>query len=108
MSSTPEEGEDGTQEDAIDFPDEVPEVGEATNGSDVDNQQDSTATDAIDDPGDGPAVESREEDEPQHRQDDESLVNEEGAVSLHRNIKDHLRSDEDTISIPDDSPSVQV
>ena len=108
MSSTPEEGEDGAQEDAIDFPDEAPEVGETTNGSEWGNQQGSTATGAIDDPEDAPVVDGREEIELEQDQDDDSLVNTEGAVGLRRNVEGYLRSDEDNISIPDDSPSVQV
>ena len=106
MSSTPEEGEDGAQEDAIDLPDEAPEVGEPINGSEEDEQL--GAGDSIDDIGDASMVDNREPNDVEQDQDAESLVNEEGAVGLRRDVKGDLRSDEDTISIPDDSPSIQV
>src|SRR2546423_4228380 len=87
MSSTTEEGEDGAQEDAIDFPDEAPEVGETTNGSEWGNQQGSTATGAIDDPEDAPVVDGREEIELEQDQDDESLVNTEGQSACAETLK---------------------
>ena len=108
MSSTPEEGEDGALEDAIDLPDEAAEVGGPTNGVDGENQQGSTAAHSLDGTGDAPAVESPEQDNISQGQDAESIVHYEGAVSLRKDIRNDLRGEEDTVSIPDDSPSIQV
>jgi hypothetical protein len=108
MSSTPEEGEDGATEDTIELPDEAPEVAGLRNGSEVDDKRRSDLGDTIDDTRDAAVVDSDERIDIAKAQDAESLVNEEGTASERRNIRDDLRSDEETISIPDDSPSIQV
>ena len=108
MSSTPEEGEDGALEDAIDLPDEAPPVGGTTHGSEEDDQEEAAAGHLVNEKDDAPVVDSPEQHDIGQGQDAESLVDEEGAVSLSRNIKDDLRSEEDTLSIPDDTPSIQV
>jgi hypothetical protein len=105
MSSTPEEGEDGAPQDTVDLPDEVPEAGGFTNNSKVDVKQESDLGDIIDDTEDAPVADGPEQKTAGKDDDAESLVNEKGTVSQRRNIGD---SDEETISIPDDSPSFQV
>jgi hypothetical protein len=107
MSSKPEEGEDGALEDAIDLPEDAPEVRGPKNGSEEDNQSGSMIGDAIDDTEDlagGDGGERNDVGQP----DTESLVNEDGAGNVLGNTQDGVRSDEETISIPDDSPSMQV
>lgn len=108
MSSTAEEGEDGAPEDTIDLPDDVPEPGGITNSSEVDVKQESDPGDIIDETGDTSLAEGPEQNTDSKDHDAESLVNEDGTASQRRNIRDDLRSDEETISIPDDSPSIQV
>lgn len=107
MSSTPEEGEDGAPEDTIDLPDEVPEAGGLTNSSEVGVKQESDPGDTIDGTGDTPVADGPEQ-KTAGKDGAESPVNEEGTASQRRNTRDDLRSDEETISIPDDSPSIQV
>ena len=109
MSSKPEEGEEGALQDAIDLPEDTPEVGGPKNGSEGDYHLGSTIGDVIDDTEDLAVGDVGE------RDDDvgpgpgaEPLVNEEGSGNMHGNIQDGIRSDEETISIPDDSPSMQV
>jgi hypothetical protein len=107
MSSKPEEGEDGALEDAIDLPEDAPEVRGPKNGSEEDNQSGPMIGDAIDDTEDlagGDGGERNDVGQP----DTESLVNEDGAGNVLGNTQDGVRSDEETISIPDDSPSMQV
>jgi hypothetical protein len=108
MSSKPEEGEDGALEDAIDLPEDAPEIGGPKNGSEEDDQLGSTIWDAIDDTEDLAVGDGGERNDVGQGPDAESLVNEEGAGSVHGDIQDGVRSDEETISIPDDSPSMQV
>ena len=108
MSSTPEEGEDGALEDAIDLPEEAPLVGGTAHASEEDDQDKAAAGHSVDETDDAPAVDSSEQHDIGQGQDADSLVDEEGAVSRRRSIKDDLRSEEDTLSIPDDSPSIQV
>jgi hypothetical protein len=108
MSSTPEEGEDGATEDAIALPDEAPEAGGLTNGSEADDKQGSDLADIIDDTEEAAVADRIERNNSGEGQDAESLVNEDGTASQRRNIRDDLRSDEETISVPDDSPSTQV
>jgi hypothetical protein len=108
MSSKPEEGEDGALRDAIDLPEDTPEVGGPKNGSEEDDQLGSTIGDAIDDTEDLAEGDGGERNDVGLGPDAESLVNEEGSGNVHGNIQDGVRSDEETISIPDDSPSMQV
>ena len=108
MSSKPEEGEDGALEDAIDLPEDAPEVRGPKNGSEGDDQSGSMIGDAIDDTEDLAVGDGGERNDVGQGPDAESLVNEEGAGNVLGNIQDGVRSDEETISIPDDSPSMQV
>jgi hypothetical protein len=108
MSSKPEEDEDGALEDAIDLPEDAPEIGGPKNGWEADDQLGSTIGDAIDDTEDLAVGDGGERNDVGQGPDAESLVNEEGAGSVHGDIQDGVRSDEETISIPDDSPSMQV
>ena len=108
MSSKPEEGEDGALEDAIDLPEDAPEARGPKNGSEGDDQSGSMIGDAIDDTEDLAGSDGGERNDVEQAPDAESLVNEEGAGNVLGNIQDGVRSDEETISIPDDSPSMQV
>ena len=108
MSSKPEEGEDGALEDAIDLPEDAPEIGGPKNGSEEDDKLGSTIGDAIDDTEDLAVGDGEERNDVGLGPDAESLVNEEGSGNVHGNTQDGVRSDEETISIPDDSPSMQV
>ena len=108
MSSKPEEGEDGALQDAIDLPEDTPEVGGSKDGSVEDDQLGSTIRDAIDDTDDLAVDDGGERDDTGLGPDAELLVNEEGSGNIHGNIQDGIHSDEETISIPDDSPSMQV
>jgi hypothetical protein len=108
MSSKPEEGEDGAPEDAIDLPEDAPEVERPKNGWEEDDQIGSTIGGAIDDTEDLALGDSGERNDDGQGPDAGSLVNEEGLGSIRGNIRDGVRSDEETLSIPDDSPSMQV
>jgi hypothetical protein len=108
MSSKPEEGEDGALQDAIDLPEDTPEVRGPKNGSERDYQLGSTIEDAIDDTEDLAVGDVGEGDDVGLGPGAEPLVNEEGSGNMHGNIQDGIHSDEETISIPDDSPSMQV
>ena len=108
MSSKPEEGEDGALEDALDLPEDAPEVQGPKNGSEGDDQSGSMIEDAIDDTEDLAVGDGGERNDVGQAPDAESLVNEEGAGNVLGNIQDGVRSDEETRSIPDDSPSMQV
>ena len=108
MSSKPEEGEDGALEDAIDLPEDAPEARGPKNGSEGDDQSGSMIGDAKDDTEDLAVSDGGERNDVEQAPDAESLVNEEGAGNVLGNIQDGVRSDEETISIPDDSPSMQV
>jgi hypothetical protein len=108
MSSTLEEGEDGATEDTVDLPDEATEVGGLTNGPEFDDKEGSDIGDIVDELEDTSVVHSHERNGVGKGQDSESLVNEDGTASQQRLVRDDLRSDDETISIPDDSPSIQV
>jgi vacuolar protein sorting-associated protein 8 len=108
MSSTPEEGEDGATEDTIDLPDEAPDVGGLSNCPELDDKQGSDIGDILDESEDTALVDSHERNDIGKGHDTESLVNDDGTASQRRITRDDLRSDEETISIPDDSPSIQV
>ena len=108
MSSKPEEGEDGALQDAIDLPEDAPEAGGPKNGSEDDDQLGSTIGDAIDDTEDLAVGDGGDRNDVGLGPDAESLVDEEGSSNMHGNIQDGIRSDEETLSIPDDSPSMQV
>jgi hypothetical protein len=108
MSSTPEEGDDGAIEDNIDLPKEASEEGVLANGSEVDDKRGSELEDNIDDTEDAAVVGSDESEDVGNAEHAESLVNEDGTASQRRNIRDQRHSDEESISIPDDSQSIQV
>lgn len=108
MSSKPEEGEDGVTEDTIDLPGEPPEIGGLTNGSEVQENQGPDLEDDIGVTEHTAVLESIDRDDVANGQDGEFVVNEEGTTNQRRNLRDDLHSDEEAISIPDDSPSIQV
>ena len=108
MSSKPEEGEDGALQDALDLPEDAPEAGGPKNGSEGDYQLGPMIGDAIDDTEDLVVGDVGERDDVGLGLGAEPLVDEEGSGNMHGNIQDGIRSDEETISIPDDSPSMQV
>lgn len=108
MSSTPEEGEHGATEDIIDLPDEAPKAGGLTHGSDTDDKQGSDLGQIIDEIEETALVDGPERNNTSRGHEEESLVNEDGTAREDGNIRDGLRSDEETISIPDDSPSILV
>jgi hypothetical protein len=108
MSSKPEEGEDGALEDAIDLPEDASEVRGPKNGSEGDDQSGSMIGDVIDDTEDLEVGDGGERNDVGQGLDAGSLVSEEDAGNVLGNIQDGVRSDEETISIPDDSPSMQV
>jgi hypothetical protein len=86
----------------------VPAAGGLTNSSEVDVKQESDPGDIIDETGDTSLAEGPEQNTANKDHDAESIVDEDGTASQRRNIRDDLRSDEETFSIPDDSPSIQV
>ena len=104
MSSTPEEGEDGAPEDTIDLPEaahDVEEHGDTINTvEEADHLTEGAALEAetvppvddVDDRGNG-GLEASDYFAKQ---------------SAHNEPKDEIRSEEDTVSIPDDTPSIQV
>ena len=102
MSSTPEVGEDGALEDAIDLPEHD------IHGSEEDDQQSSAPAHFTDGIEGVPVLDSPEHHDVGQGQEAGSLNNEDGAISLRQNIRDDLHSEEDTVSIPDDTPSIQV
>lgn len=107
MSSTPEEGEDGAPEDIIDLPEEAHDVREtgreskAVDGPDIvkgDNDTGVDTSSAVNNVGDAEIGNL-----------DESLILDDPTTKTIRNdLEAEVRSDEETISVPDDTPSIQV
>ncbi len=103
MSPTPEEGEDGAPEDTIDLPGEIHDVEEHGDASDIAEEADHLTEGAALEAETAPATENLDD-----RWTGSLEASDYFANQNVRNDPGEIRSDEDTVSIPDDTPSVQV
>lgn len=115
MSSTPEEGENGAPEDTLDLPEEAQLEDQLREGFTSQPDDGLLEVDEVED-----SEQFRENDQVQE-QDDATLDAESTSDHIADNglreavkndsrgdVKDDLRSEDETISIPDDTPSVPV